>query len=192
MAFYHGQKAFYFYVEFIEQISDDTHTFLQLNSRDASMFVYKKTLFDINHDYRQKILAENNKTAEEFFNILDIQTNINKSLLCFFLNNYDYVNGKKSNIHYLNSIIIKIEKIIERIIHYKIHKITHYILMIFIEEIMIDTNSDKYIELIELFLKKLHKMKIEDINVKEKIYSSVFSEKLKEPCEKIIAWVLDN
>ena len=64
--------------------------------------------------------------------------------------------------------------------------------MIFIEEIMIDTNSDKYIELIELFLKKLHKMKIEDINVKEKIYSSVFSEKLKEPCEKIIAWVLDN
>ena len=35
---YHAQKAYYFYVEYIEQISDDNITFLQLSSRDAILF----------------------------------------------------------------------------------------------------------------------------------------------------------
>ena len=47
MAYYHSQKSFYFYVEFIGQISEDQHSFLQLSSRDASIFVYKKTIFEI-------------------------------------------------------------------------------------------------------------------------------------------------
>ena len=196
LAFYHGQKAFYFYVEFIEQITDDTHTFLQLNSRDASMFVYKKTIYDINHEHRQKFSTENIKPMEEIFDLLNIQTNINKALLCFFLNKYVNVNENnnenKSPVPYLNSIIIKIEKIVERILHYKMHKLSHDTLLIFIEEISVETNSEKYIELIELFLKKLHKLKIEHINVKEKIYSSVFSDKLKEQPEKVISWLIDN
>jgi hypothetical protein len=87
--------------------------------------------------------------------------------------------------------LIKIEKIIERVLHNKISILTHTTLLIFIEEIM-DTPCEKYIELIEQFLKKLHKLRIDDINVKDKVYSSVFSEKLKEPSEKVIAWVLDN
>ena len=44
LTFYHSQKAYYFYVEFIEQISDDNITFLQLSSRDALMFVYQNLL----------------------------------------------------------------------------------------------------------------------------------------------------
>ena len=51
LAFYHGQKAFYYYVEFISQITNVEHKFLQLNSRDAIMFVYKKTIFEIKHEY---------------------------------------------------------------------------------------------------------------------------------------------
>lgn len=46
MAYYHSQKSFYFYVEFMGQISEDYHSFLQLSSRDASVFVYKKTIFE--------------------------------------------------------------------------------------------------------------------------------------------------
>jgi hypothetical protein len=55
LTFYHTQKAYYFYIEFIEQISDDNVTFLQLSSRDAVMFVYKKTIFDINNEYKKNI-----------------------------------------------------------------------------------------------------------------------------------------
>jgi len=52
LAFFHCQKAYYFYIEFVGQITDDRNTFLQLGSRDATLFVYKKTIFDINQEYK--------------------------------------------------------------------------------------------------------------------------------------------
>ncbi len=52
LTLYHSQRAFYFYVEFMEQMSDDMHTFLQLTPKDACLFVYKKTIYEINNDYR--------------------------------------------------------------------------------------------------------------------------------------------
>ena len=49
LTFFHCQKSYYFYVEFISQISEAEKLFLQLSSRDASTYVYKKTLFDLNN-----------------------------------------------------------------------------------------------------------------------------------------------
>ncbi len=48
---HYSQKAFYYYVEFIGQIGEDTHTFLQLNSKDATLFVYKKTIYDVRKEF---------------------------------------------------------------------------------------------------------------------------------------------
>ena len=53
LTYYHCQKSFYYYVEFISQIGDNNHSFLQLNSRDASLFVYKKTVYEINQEFRK-------------------------------------------------------------------------------------------------------------------------------------------
>ena len=50
LTFYHCQKGYYYYIEFIEQISNIDHVFLQLNSKDASTYVYKKTIFELNND----------------------------------------------------------------------------------------------------------------------------------------------
>jgi hypothetical protein len=55
ITFVHCQKAFYFYVEFICQISEAEKMFLQLSSRDAVTYVYKKTIFDIPNDYIKKM-----------------------------------------------------------------------------------------------------------------------------------------
>lgn len=49
------KKAYYFYIEFIEQISDNNVTFLQLSSRDAILFVYKRTIFELNNEYIKNI-----------------------------------------------------------------------------------------------------------------------------------------
>jgi hypothetical protein len=49
IAYFHCQKSLYFYVEFISQISEAEKLFLQLSSRDAATYVYKKTLFDLNN-----------------------------------------------------------------------------------------------------------------------------------------------
>lgn len=54
---YHCQKAVYYYIEFIGQIGDDLHSFLQLNSKDAMLFVYKKTIFEIDNIYRKEFAS---------------------------------------------------------------------------------------------------------------------------------------
>lgn len=53
LTYFHSQKAFYFYVEFVGQISEDEKLFLQLTSRDATMYVYKKTIYEISHEMRK-------------------------------------------------------------------------------------------------------------------------------------------
>ena len=42
LTIYHTKKAYLFYVEFIGQIGEENNSYLQLNSKDATLFVYKK------------------------------------------------------------------------------------------------------------------------------------------------------
>ena len=56
---YFCQKGFYYYNEFIGQIDDINHSYLQLTSKDATIFVYKKTIFEINNDYRKNCIITN-------------------------------------------------------------------------------------------------------------------------------------
>ena len=53
LTYFHSQRAYYFYVEFVGQISEDEKTFLQLSSRDAITYVYKKTIFEINNEIKK-------------------------------------------------------------------------------------------------------------------------------------------
>jgi len=62
LSLYHAQKSLYFYIEFIEQISDAQNSFLQLSSRDAVMFVYKRTIFEINRDMIKVLSNPNSST----------------------------------------------------------------------------------------------------------------------------------
>ena len=50
---HHTQRAGYYYAEFIGQMGEDGRGFLQLNARDAALFVYKKTVFEINDQCRK-------------------------------------------------------------------------------------------------------------------------------------------
>ena len=89
ITYYHSQKAFYFYVEFIEQILDVQHSFLNLSSRDATMFVYKKTIYEINTEYR-KLLDNNNNDDNNNINHNDINLNhiASKDVKFDLLNSY--------------------------------------------------------------------------------------------------------
>ena len=51
---HHCEKSFFYYIEFIRQIDEESHTLLKLNSTDASYFVFKKTIYEINHEYRKQ------------------------------------------------------------------------------------------------------------------------------------------
>ena len=86
LTFYHSQKAYYFYIEFIEQISDDNVSFLQLSSRDATTFVYKKTLYEINIEYKKTM---NELTNDEKKVLIDVDTYmyIYKHIIHFHISN---------------------------------------------------------------------------------------------------------
>lgn len=75
LTYFHCQKAFYFYIEFIDQISDDEKTFLQLTSRDATTYVYKKTIFEICQEHRKINDVEHNEKCKKighFINTLQM------------------------------------------------------------------------------------------------------------------------
>jgi hypothetical protein len=75
LTYFYCQKAFYFYIEFIDQISDDEKTFLQLTSRDATTYVYKKTIFEICQEHKKSNDAEHNEKCKKighFINTLQM------------------------------------------------------------------------------------------------------------------------
>jgi hypothetical protein len=82
---HHAQKAFYYYVEFIGQIGEETHTYLQLSSKDATLFVYKKTIYEIRKDFSSiETISENTKQIHK--NILMLIGIYNQCLEYIFLN----------------------------------------------------------------------------------------------------------
>jgi hypothetical protein len=70
LTIYHTKKAYLFYVEFIGQIGEENNSYLQLNSKDATLFVYKKTIFEINNEYRKQFVLNNDE--KERFKLFDI------------------------------------------------------------------------------------------------------------------------
>jgi len=77
LSFYNCKKSLYYYLEFIGQIGDESHEFLKLTSTDAALFVYKKTIFALNHNFRkeyvesaadpEKIITDNLFNLTELF-----------------------------------------------------------------------------------------------------------------------------
>ena len=70
MTYYNSQKAFYYYVEFVDQISEEEISYLKLNSNDAILYVYKKTIYQVDESYRKNIdiLTKDEKQIFEIIN----------------------------------------------------------------------------------------------------------------------------
>lgn len=48
--YHHTQRSYLYYLEFIEQIKNDNNIILNLNIKDATLFIYKKILSNINNN----------------------------------------------------------------------------------------------------------------------------------------------
>ena len=88
ISYFHSQKAYYFYVEFIEQITNDNNTFLQLSSRDASLYVYKKTIFEINTELKKKKELSFTPEEKQKYFLLSHYIQVYKILFSKFLDFY--------------------------------------------------------------------------------------------------------
>jgi hypothetical protein len=112
LAVHHTQKSILYYVEFISQIGEDTTNQLQLNSIDATLFIYKKTIFDINADFR----TQYNETEEikEQINTLKQYMEIYNTTLIMYIEKLDL---KKLSLNDLQtSVFTTLYKIVELLI----------------------------------------------------------------------------
>ena len=190
LTFYHTQKAYYFYIEFIEQISDDNVTFLQLSSRDAIMFVYKKTIFDINNEYRKNI-KEPTIEEKNILALVDSYTYIYKSIVQFIINHVDFKYDNK--IIYINNCCDKIESIAEILNKNKTKKGVIECIYLFanlLADKQIDINS--FFSLLDEFVKKiLSKKKVDDKIINHNIYDTEICVFItNNEFDKIVDWIL--
>lgn len=116
---YHSQKAIYFFVEFTEQITDEHNIFLQLTTRDASMFVYKKTIFEINNDYKRKYNCELTNKEEEIISNLRVFLSIYNLLVSNSLETINFIENYSNKINKLKDMAPIFLQLIEKITSYK-------------------------------------------------------------------------
>lgn len=90
LAIYHTQKSILYYVEFISQIGEDTNNLLKLNSTDATIFIYKKTIFDINTDFRNKYIET--QEIKNQLNTLKQYMGIYNTTIIMYIENLDVKN----------------------------------------------------------------------------------------------------
>jgi len=191
MSYYHGQRSFYFYVEFIGQISDDQHTFLNLSSRDAAMFVYKKTIFELSTDYR-KNLTEPTKDTLEKLDILNMNICIFKNMIYFTLREMKIT---EKNI-IISNLVKQMESMCNKLLKYKFSIQEYTTIENFISLMSKTTCINKYYELVDIFIQKYSKIKpesankITDAKISEKFSDPNCESKLEESSEKFIKWVL--
>jgi hypothetical protein len=177
LTYYHCQKSFYFYIEFVGQITEDDKIFLQLTTRDASTYVYKKTIFEINNELKK---INENKT-QAFRNKIDIiseyikiyQTYLLKLIQTNNIKNIDFLINVTDNLKLLNdnSKVVDLEKITEKL-YYKIEDVC------------------KFFEINKLIVKNL--LKNPDILIKsyDKFNTELFTSKLEESSDKFVNWLL--
>jgi len=112
IAIYHTQKSILYYIEFVGQIGEDRRNLLKLNTQDATLFIYKKTIFEVNTQYRSKFVeSEDTKRKLE---LLDLYTNIYNNMVIGLIDNYECITDSMNDIQKI--LFTKIYKIVEILI----------------------------------------------------------------------------
>jgi len=186
MAYFHSQKAFYYYVEFVGQINEEQNMFLQLSSRDAIMCVYKKTIFEITNEHKKisTYMSEdvtkvfdgiqlNTKIYKNIINyVLSSEKNLEEDMIDFFIYRFEHLCNK------LNSVILSNEE--TKVIDFFICHLNTKSLDI-----------EKYLDVLDFFIKRICKTKLilSEKKIKQKILEDDFDAVLRQPCDKFVNWI---
>ena len=198
LTIYQCKKALYYYIEFIGQISDVSvhHSYLQLNSKDATLFVYKKTIYDINNVYRKNFIQS--KNDKQFLNsISNIIVLFNATLFHLLQKERLKYSKKESIIHFAIDRATSItDKLFTKNNYFLTDIKTELCLFVFRIFQTYDIDTIKYSNICEIFIKKLRKYsenEIPDVKIllKEKLYNNVSISNLEEMSAlRYINWIL--
>jgi hypothetical protein len=114
LTYHHCQKSYSYYIEFIGQIGDDAVTYLQLNSKDAALFVYKKTIFDVPEVVKKKY-TETVMNETKYKNVSSLIDIYNKLIVTEIsqlkaeqLKNTEFINKMYTNVTRINCKLTKL------------------------------------------------------------------------------------
>ena len=114
LTYHYCQKSYSYYIEFIGQIGDDAVTYLQLNSKDAALFVYKKTIFDISEEVKKKYteVDVNDKKNKNVSILMDIYNKVIETEITHLtaeqLKNTEFINRIYTSVGRVNSKLCKL------------------------------------------------------------------------------------
>ena len=182
LTIYHTQKSILYYIEFIGQIGDDNHSFLKLNSKDATLFIYKKTIFDVNQDYRKKY-EESDETKQKLKK-LSLFINVYNCILNQYIEFSDFDEHFLPNLQ--KNIFTKIYKIVESLIQIKLtdhhfeNKLSNLLNIIELlnKHYQKKFIKNNYLHMVDFITKKINKKSISIDIIKGKIDKENLSDKL--------------
>lgn len=175
---FHIQKSFYFYVEFIQQTSSEQNVFLELSSRDSTMYVYRKTIFELNNEFRKNYVSTNKDTNEKL-KLINEYIDILKSIIYNIFCKNEFYSKDKSNtsindvndITNINNYLNIYQEIGYKFISINLNQEQLKFINLFIEKINSNKISlNKFLEIIKLLLKKIMKSPQFTITNKNKLY----------------------
>ena len=164
---------------------------MQLNSKDATLFVYKKTIFEIDNEFKKKFVINPNDVF--YINLISDLFECHYEFITYILFNEKQLKNKKESV--IQFSIQKTTKLIEKIFKKKdnINKNSNNITII---KFFITSLQDfklynlKYINIVELFVKRINKNKISIDMIQKKIHRSDCLDILNEYTPlKFINWL---
>ncbi len=193
MVVYHSDKSTLYYVEFIEQIGNDNNSYLKLNSKDAALFIYKKTLFDINNEYRKKFTLVDSE--KKLLSMFEYTIQIINIFLSYVLNCYmDGVTDiERRTDKFKKNIQTKLDKDFKHILKilnicvYDVNDVDNIIKTLklflhFIDLLLTKNLKDvKFFLICELFVKTMTKYNITNDIINKKMLNNDFAHKLENP-----------
>jgi len=201
LTYHHCQKSLFYYIEFVGQISGDNQQLLQLTLKDSTLFVYKKTIFDINNEKRSNFkILNNDKIAMD---IIAYLIKIYNSLLYVLIEHHEFPSDNQSSL--LNEMTINVQRVTNNLINlFTNSKLLDYIEQLKIIEHFIETikNKDceinKIFNLFDVFIKKMSCQTSNfDLSNSEKIIEKINSKGFDDflidnSNKKIINWLFSD
>lgn len=181
LTYYHCQKSFYFYIEFVGQITEDDKMFLQLTTRDATTYVYKKTIFEINNELKKANENKSNAFREKI-DIIQTYIKLYQTYLLKIIQTENHANIL-NNIEHLVNLTDKLTS------YTKKNKIG--CLELLTEKLYYKIEDmQKFFEINHLIVKQFVKNSEVINHAAEKLNTEVFEEKMSETSEKFVSWLL--
>lgn len=188
ITYLHSQKAYYFYIEFTGQILEDSNIFLQLSSKDAVIYVYKKTIYEINNEYKKNML-DLSKDELTKLNYISEHIFLFKTIFSKMLNDVEPA----------NNLIDKFNNLSNKIISTKLDVKSISLMNLFCENLMQINNNNNinfndFCNICFGFLKKISKKSETNLlQIKDKLVHEDFTNILQnETNEKFLNWVFAN